>query len=44
MQISGVMLMEARNKKSAVGTISYMPTVFGCTVASVAIRDLYNRP
>ena len=30
-------------KKSVVGTISYMPTVFGCTVASVCIRDLYNR-
>jgi len=39
---SQLMLMEARNKKSAVGTISYMPTVFGCTVASVAIRDLYK--
>jgi tRNA threonylcarbamoyladenosine dehydratase len=38
-----LMLMEARNKKSAPGTISYMPTVFGCTVASVAIRDLCNR-
>jgi tRNA A37 threonylcarbamoyladenosine dehydratase len=43
MAFSGVMLMQANNKKSAVGTISYMPTVFGCTVASVAIRDLYNR-
>lgn len=41
---SQLMLMEARNKKSAVGTISYMPTVFGCTVASVAIRDLYKLP
>ncbi len=30
-------------KKSVVGTISYMPAVFGCTVASVCIRDLYNR-
>ncbi len=30
-------------KKSVVGTISYMPAVFGCTVASVAIRDLYER-
>jgi len=40
---SQLMLMEAQNKKSAVGTISYMPTVFGCTVASVAIRDLFNR-
>ena len=43
MAFSGVMLMQANNKKSAVGTISYMPTVFGCTVASVAIRDLYDR-
>jgi tRNA A37 threonylcarbamoyladenosine dehydratase len=40
---SQLMLMQARNKKSAPGTISYMPTVFGCTVASVAIRDLCNR-
>lgn len=40
---AGVMLMEARNKKSAVGTISYMPTVFGCAMASVAIRDLFAR-
>ncbi len=40
---ANVILMEARNKKSAVGTISYMPTVFGCTMASVAIRDLYSR-
>jgi len=31
---------DGRNKKSVVGTISYMPAVFGCTVASVAIRDL----
>ncbi len=34
---------QGRNKRSFVGTISYMPAVFGCTVASVAIRDLYNR-
>lgn len=27
-------------KKSLIGTISYMPAVFGCTVASVVIRDL----
>ncbi|MFY8020275.1 MAG: tRNA threonylcarbamoyladenosine dehydratase [Bacteroidia bacterium] len=33
----------ARNKRSFVGTISYIPAVFGCTVASVAIRDLYDR-
>lgn len=29
-----------RNKKSNVGTISYMPSVFGCYCASVVIRDL----
>jgi len=28
------------NKKSTAGTISYMPAVFGCVCASVAIRDL----
>jgi len=28
------------NKKSTVGTISYMPAVFGCYMASVIIRDL----
>ena len=27
-------------KKSIIGTISYMPAIFGCTVASVVIRDL----
>jgi tRNA A37 threonylcarbamoyladenosine dehydratase len=29
-----------RNKKSTVGTISYMPAIFGCLCASVAIRGL----
>jgi tRNA A37 threonylcarbamoyladenosine dehydratase len=29
-----------RNKKSRVGTISYMPAIFGCHAASVVIRDL----
>ena len=28
------------NKKSNVGTISYMPAVFGCYCASVVVRDL----
>ena len=27
-------------KKSVIGTISYMPAIFGCMVASVVIRDL----
>lgn len=29
-------------KKSVIGTISYMPAIFGCTCAAVAIRDIYN--
>ncbi|MFW5707530.1 MAG: tRNA threonylcarbamoyladenosine dehydratase [Bacteroidota bacterium] len=28
------------NKKTTVGTISYMPAVFGCVMASVVIREL----
>lgn len=31
---------ENKNKKSNVGTISYMPPLFGCYCASVVIRDL----
>jgi len=31
---------EGRNKKSTVGTLSFMPPVFGCFIASVVIRDL----
>lgn len=30
----------SENKRSNVGTLSYMPAVFGCFVASVVIRDL----
>ena len=36
-----IMLTDGSNfKKSAYGTISYLPATFGATVASVAIRDL----
>lgn len=36
-----LMLTDGRNyKKSAYGTISYLPAVFGATTASVVIRDL----
>ncbi len=35
-----VRLEEGRNKKSAVGTISYMPPLFGCHIASVVLRNL----
>lgn len=35
-----VRVEEGRNKKSAVGTISYMPPLFGCHIASVVLRNL----
>jgi tRNA threonylcarbamoyladenosine dehydratase len=31
-----------RNKRSTVGTVSYMPPLFGCMMASVIIRDLVS--
>ncbi len=34
---------KAYPKKSIIGTISYMPAVFGCVVASVVIRGLYEK-
>ena len=37
-----VVLSESENKKSNVGTISYMPPLFGCFCASVVIRDITN--
>lgn len=37
---NAVRLEEGQNKKSTVGTISYMPPVFGCFISSVVIRDL----
>ena len=38
-----VSLVEGQNKKSVVGTISYMPPVFGCYISSVVIKDLLSR-
>ena len=35
-----VSIDDEQNKASAVGTISYMPALFGMTCASVVIRDL----
>ena len=29
-----------RNKKSTVGTISYIPAIFGCMLASIVVKDL----
>lgn len=37
-----MILCEEANKKSNVGTISYMPAVFGCACASAAIRTLLD--
>ena len=37
-----IILTEEQNKKSNVGTISYMPAMFGCACASVVIRDLIS--
>ncbi len=34
---------KAYPKKSLIGTISYMPAIFGCYAASVVIRDLTNQ-
>lgn len=39
----GLVLVDNGPKRSVIGTMSYMPAVFGCTCASVVIRDLYNR-
>ena len=37
---SAIVECEDRNKKSQVGTISYLPAVFGCTCAQVCITSL----
>lgn len=39
---NAVRLQEGQNQKSTVGTISYMPAIFGCFIASVVIRDISN--
>jgi len=39
---SKIIIEEGQNKKSTVGTISYMPPVFGCFIASAVIRDLLD--
>jgi tRNA A37 threonylcarbamoyladenosine dehydratase len=39
-----LMLTDGKNyKKSAYGTISYLPATFGAVAASVVIRDLIKR-
>jgi len=39
---NAVRLEDGKNKKSTVGTISYMPPIFGCFISSVVIRDLIS--
>uniref|UniRef100_UPI003217399E tRNA threonylcarbamoyladenosine dehydratase n=1 Tax=uncultured Draconibacterium sp. TaxID=1573823 RepID=UPI003217399E len=39
---NAVRLEEGQNKKSTVGTISYMPPTFGCFLASEVIRDIVS--
>ena len=36
----GIVPAEERNKKSQVGTVSYLPAVFGCVCAQAAISFL----
>lgn len=38
--LGSMILCDEQNKKSNVGTISYMPAVFGCAIASEVIRSL----
>ncbi len=40
---SKVVVEEGQNKKSTVGTISYMPPVFGCFIASAVLTGLLKR-
>ncbi|MFI3330175.1 MAG: tRNA threonylcarbamoyladenosine dehydratase [Rikenellaceae bacterium] len=40
MREGAMIISEEMNKKSNVGTISYMPAVFGCAAASVVVRSL----
>jgi len=38
-----VRIEEGQNKKSTVGTISYMPPIFGCFISSVVIQELFSK-
>ena len=40
---SAVRIEEGQNKKSVVGTISYLPPVFGCHIAATVITDLIDQ-
>jgi tRNA A37 threonylcarbamoyladenosine dehydratase len=38
-----ILCEDEANKKSTLGTISYMPPIFGCLMASVVVRDLMEK-
>lgn len=40
---TAMIIVDEQNKKSNVGTISYMPAAFGCAVASVVLRHFIDR-
>lgn len=37
---NAILVNDEQNKKSTVGTISYMPAIFGCTLASYVLRNI----
>jgi tRNA threonylcarbamoyladenosine dehydratase len=39
---NAVRIEDGKNKKSTVGTVSYLPPVFGCFISSIVIRDLVS--
>ena len=39
----GIEIQHGRNKKSVIGTMSYMPNIFGCLIASVVIRVILKK-
>ena len=39
---NAVRLEEGKNKRSTVGTVSYMPPIFGCFISSVVIHNLIS--
>lgn len=39
---SAMIIVEEKNKKSNVGTISYLPAAFGCVVSSVVVRHFIS--
>jgi len=39
---NAVRLEDSKNKRSTVGTVSYMSPIFGCFISSVVIRDFVS--